>query len=73
MPAPRWNGDGPYLRAKVVVLGAAVIVVGVLTCVFAIVQVVSSRASGDYVAPIVILVVAVALIAAAMALLKSPN
>lgn len=68
---PNW--DGPYFRTKVVVVGTAVILVGVLTCVFAILQVVKSTGPGDYVPSIVILVAAVGLIAIAMAMMKSPN
>jgi len=68
---PNW--DGPYFRSKVVVVGTAVILVGVLTCVFAFVQILKSTVPGDYVPSIVILAAAVGLIAIAMAMLKSPK
>ena len=55
------------------VVGTAVIVVGVITCVFAIVQILKRTAPGDYVPSIVILVGAVGLIAIAMAMMKSPK
>jgi len=57
----------------VVVIGTAVILIGVVTCAFAIVQILKSTAPGDYAPSIVILVAAVGLIAIATAMMKGPK
>jgi len=65
-----WDGNGPYFRAKVIVLGTAAIVIGLLVCVFAILQVVDASASGDYGSPVMILVAGISLVALAAFLVK---